>query len=225
MMGSSAQRGRADNKRAGKKGTLPKDQLFVLLINAFRQEPAWRDLSFGARSLYVELKALYNGYNNNGRLMCSARYAAQTLGCSKNSVTGYFKELQANGFIVETQGGYLGVDGRGQGRLWRLTELGFMGDMPTKEYKNWVPPKNKLPYQDLGQRVPKAGTASAKGVPKAGTGRPKGWDGNGAKTADECPKNRDDLIYQGEGETDRASVNGGFVGEPRRFTTVIGGRA
>ena len=51
-----------DNLRARncKKATLPKDQQFVQLINSFRQEPAWLALSFGARCLYIELKALYN---------------------------------------------------------------------------------------------------------------------------------------------------------------------
>ncbi len=40
-MGSSPQRMKADNKRSGKKGSPPKDQQFVQLINAFRAEPAW----------------------------------------------------------------------------------------------------------------------------------------------------------------------------------------
>ena len=143
-MGSSAERMKTDSRRVGKKGSLPKDELFVRMINSFRQEPAWLALSFGARCLYVELKSQYNGYNNNGRLMCSARFAAKALGCSKNSVTVYFKELEEMGFIVKTKGGSLGSDGHGQGRLWRLTELGFMGDRPTKDYRNWKPEKNKI---------------------------------------------------------------------------------
>ncbi len=187
-MGTSAQRMKADSKRAGKKGSLPKDQQFVQLINAFRQEPAWLALSFGARCLYVEMKALYNG-TNNGRLMCSARFAAEALGCSKNSLTGYFRDLQDKGFIVETKGGSLGTEGRGHGRLWRLTELGFMGDMPTKNYREWKPAKNKRLYQVLGQGVPKVGTVSTEGVPKVGTGYPKGWDRNGVKPTQKCPKN------------------------------------
>ncbi len=224
-MGSSPQRMKADNKRAGKKGSLPKDQQFVKLINAFRAEPAWLALSFGARCLYVEMKALHNGHNNNGRLMCSARFAAKALSCSKNSVTGYFRELQEKGFVVETAGGCLGSDGKGKGRLWRLTELGFMGDRPTMDYTRWAPQKNKTPSQVLGQSVPSSGTVAAEVVPSSGTGCPKGWDGNGAKPAHKCPKNRDDLIYQGEGEAARASAEGEFIGEPRKFAATIGGRA
>ena len=226
-MGSSAQRMKADNKRAGKRGSLPKDQQFVQLINNFRAEPAWLALSFGARCLYVEMKALYNG-NNNGRLMCSARFAAEALGCSKNNLTGYFRDLQDKGFIIETKGGSLGSEGRGHGRLWLLTELGFMGDMPTKNYREWKPAKNKSLYQVLGQGVPSSRTVSTEGVPKVGTGCPKGWDGNRVKPTQKCPKNRYNLIYQGEGDAApaaHASANGDFIGEPRKFTGTIGGRS
>ena len=239
-MGSSAQRMKADNKRAGKKGSLPKDQQFVQLINAFRAEPAWLALSFGARCLYVELKALYNG-NNNGRIMCSARFAALALGCSKNNLTGYFRDLQDKGFIVETKGGSLGSEGRGHGRLWRLTELGFMGDRPTKNYRDWKPAKNKSLSQVLGRSVPSSGTVAAEGVPSSGTGCPKGWDGNGVKPPKSVPSSGTMYYTRGKGKAAAApdsvcnkppkaakpspksseSKNcGEFVGTTRRFTTT-----
>lgn len=221
-MGSSAQRMRDDNKRArknSKKGTLPKDQQFVQIINAFRKEPAWMALSFGARCLYIELKAEYNG-SNNGRIMCSARYAAKALGCNKDSVTGYFRELQEYGFIVMTGGGVLGSDGRGTARCWRLTELGFMGDQPTREYKSWHPKKNKIPSQKLGQGVRKNRTACDNDVPKTRTGRPKNWDGYSAEPAPECPKNRDNLIYQGEGGAAHADTDGESLAAPRYSTST-----
>jgi len=165
-MGSSQQRMRADKKRARaqrNKGALPKDMQFVQLINAFRQEPAWLALSFGARLLYVEIKALYNGYNN-GRIMCSARHAADAIGCNKSTVAGYFRDLQEKGFIVMSKGGFLGLGGRGQGRLWRLTEIGFMGERPTKDYRNWKPEKTKPLYGSTGQYVRRDRTVSDKGV-------------------------------------------------------------
>ena len=86
-MGSSAQRMKADNKQArkGKKGSLPKDQQFVQLFNAFRQEPAWLALTYGARCAYVEVKAEHNG-QNNGRIMCSVRFLQDRLGCSLSSI-------------------------------------------------------------------------------------------------------------------------------------------
>ena len=160
-MGSSAQRMKADNKRAGKKGSLPKDQQFVQLINAFRQEPAWLALSFGARCLYVEIKAIYNG-QNNGRIMCSVRHAARIVGSTPKSAEKFLREIQGHGFIVETTPGALGVEGKGKGKLWRLTELGFMGDQPTKNYRDWKPQKNKTPSYVGGQGVLLGGTV--KGV-------------------------------------------------------------
>lgn len=152
-MGSSAQRMRADNKQAPKKkkGTLPKDQQFVQLINSFRQEPAWLALSFGARCLYIELKALCNGYNN-GRIACSVRLAASLVSCADSSAARYLRELQDQGFIVEMQRGYLGSEGRGQASFWRLTELGCYGDRPTKDYRNWSPEKTK-PRTENAHRV------------------------------------------------------------------------
>ena len=54
-MGSSPQRMKADNKRAGKKGSLPKDQQFVQLINSFRQESAWLALSLGQANSTLRL--------------------------------------------------------------------------------------------------------------------------------------------------------------------------
>lgn len=98
------------------------------------------------------MKALYNGYDNNGRIMFSARLAAEALNCNKDSATAYFKDLKQKGFIVETKGGYLGVDGRGKGRLWRLTEIGFMGDRPTKDYRKWKSEKTK-PRPNSSDRV------------------------------------------------------------------------
>ncbi len=225
-MGSSQQRMKADNKRAGKKGSLPKDQQFVQLINAFRAEPAWLASSFGARCLYIEIKAAYTGMNN-GRLMASARFAAKTLRCNKDTASGYFRELQDKGFIIKTRGGHLGVEGRGHGRLWRLTELGFMGEQPTKDYKNWRPEKFKSLSEKPGQGVRKTRTVAGQGVRKTRTGCPKNPDGNAASGSQECPKDRDNLIYQGEGDAApaaHASANGDFIGEPRKFTATIGGR-
>ena len=144
-MGSSPQRMKADNKRAGKKGSLPKDQQFVQLINSFRQEPAWLALSYGTRCLYIEIKGLHTGFNN-GRIMCSVRHAVTMLRCSNSSAERFLKELQTKGFIVEMKRGVLGIDGHGAGTLWRLTELGCTGvndNRPTKDYRNWKPAKTK----------------------------------------------------------------------------------
>jgi len=33
--------------------------------------------------------------------------------------------------------GYLGLDGKGKAPHWRLTEYGYMKDMPTRDFLRW----------------------------------------------------------------------------------------
>ena len=37
-----------------------------------------------------------------------------------------------------TSAGYLGVDGQGRAPSWRLTEIGYMKDAPTRDFMQWV---------------------------------------------------------------------------------------
>ena len=60
------------------------DDHFVQIYKTMLDEPAWKALPFGARCLYLELKALYNG-TNNGELFLSVRMAASRLGCANKS--------------------------------------------------------------------------------------------------------------------------------------------
>jgi hypothetical protein len=114
---------------------------FVPLLNATRDTPAWRALSHGARSLYVELKAKYNAkYPNNGKLYVSERKAAWLLNSDRKYVRRWFAELQYYGFIVMTRPGFKGLSGRAT--LWRLTELKTpdpSGESirPTRNFLKW----------------------------------------------------------------------------------------
>jgi hypothetical protein len=71
---------------------------FVSLPYWMLQSPAWRSLSPVARSVFVELAAIYNG-SNNGRLALSARDAAERVCCSKNTAARAFAELIQKGFV------------------------------------------------------------------------------------------------------------------------------
>src|SRR5262249_26027576 len=100
---------------------------FVPLLKETLASPAWRKLSHGARSLYVCLKARYSSnLHNNGRLYVSQRIAAREIGSSTNEIARWFRELQHYGFIVQTKGGCLGVNGKGTAPHWRLTECGYL---------------------------------------------------------------------------------------------------
>jgi DNA-binding transcriptional MocR family regulator len=130
---------------------------FVAVLKETLDAPAWRAMSHGARSLYIALKRRYNQNNhNNGRLFISQRVASREIGSSFNQVARWFRELQHHGFIVQTQTGCLGIEGRGKAPHWRLTEIGYMNDPPTREFMRWDgtifrdavrPRKNRIPLR------------------------------------------------------------------------------
>lgn len=123
------------SKKHQDKGRLPQ---FVPLLVETLKTPAWRALSHGARSLYVHLKKCYrNDKHNNGFLYLSTREAAKELGSNKDCVARWFHELVHYGFIRQMTPGCLGVEGKGKAPHWRLTELGFTKEQPTRDYLYW----------------------------------------------------------------------------------------
>jgi hypothetical protein len=115
-----------------------KTELFVKVMLETLDTPAWRALSHGARSLYVALKRrCRNDHNNNGKIFLSHRQAAIELGSNRDYVARWFRELEYYGFIVMTRPGFLGVEGKGKAPHWRLTELGYKKDPPTRDFLNW----------------------------------------------------------------------------------------
>jgi hypothetical protein len=118
------------SKQRRKKGLPP----FVPLIRTTLALPTWKQLSFGARSLYVVLRSYLRVDNlNNGKVHRSYREAAADLGTnsmrsiqrwfrnSMRSIQRWFRELEHYGFVVKTAGAHLGVDGDGIAAHWRLT--------------------------------------------------------------------------------------------------------
>jgi hypothetical protein len=117
------------------KGRLPP---FVPLLKETLDSPAWKAMSHGAGALYVALKRRYNrDFHNNGKIYLSQRNAAEEIGSHTNQVARWFRELQHYGFAVMMEQGRLGVDGKGQAPRWRLTELGYMKEPPTRDFMRW----------------------------------------------------------------------------------------
>jgi hypothetical protein len=111
---------------------------FVPLLIATLEAPAWRALSHGAQMLYIALKRRYNGKNhNNGYIYLSQRKAALELRSHHNEIARWFRELTHYGFIVMVRPGVLGVEGKGKAPRWRLTELGYMHEPPTRDFAHW----------------------------------------------------------------------------------------
>lgn len=120
----------------GKKGA----GRFVQLPHWLLATEAWRHLSLGARSLYIEFKRRYTG-SNNGSLRLSHREAAELLNVHRNTVGQWFRELEDAGFIRMMQGHYLGPSGIGQSALWALDEYSTDTDMKPalKRFVQWRP--------------------------------------------------------------------------------------
>jgi DNA-binding transcriptional MocR family regulator len=113
-------------------------QPFVPLLLETMRTPAWRAMSTGARLLYVVLKSRYGlDRKNNGHIFVSTRVAAKELGSNRSAVLRWYRELEHFGFIEKTAGGCLGTDGKGKAPQWRLTELGYMAEPPTKDFLRW----------------------------------------------------------------------------------------
>jgi hypothetical protein len=111
---------------------------FVPLLKETLASPAWRAMSHGARSLYIALKQRYSSnFHNNGKLYLSHRDAAKEIGSGFEEIANWFRELQHYGFIVMTKPGCLGVNGHGLAPHWRLTEVGYMKDLPTRDFLKW----------------------------------------------------------------------------------------
>jgi hypothetical protein len=99
---------------------------------------AWRSLSHGARSLYMALKCRYNSKLQNG-VYLSTRDAVKELSLNqyRTNVLRWFRELQYYGFIVMVSPAHHGVNGHGKAPHWRLTEEGYLGKEPTRDFLRW----------------------------------------------------------------------------------------
>lgn len=80
-------------RRHNHKGRSTTDR-FVALPHHMLRSVAWCSLSPVARSVFIELAAIYNG-----RIALSARDAAERARCSKNTAARAFAELIQKGFI------------------------------------------------------------------------------------------------------------------------------
>ena len=130
-------------KPAASSRTLPngrnKTGRFVKLEHYLLNSPAYRSLCCCARSLLVELYALYNG-SNNGTLYMSVRQAQQRLGdVGRKAAEKAFNELQDRGFITVVQKGSFTCKVQ-LATTWRLTEHDCEGRPATKDFMRWTPP-------------------------------------------------------------------------------------
>jgi hypothetical protein len=111
---------------------------FVPLLKDTMKTEAWKMLSHGARSLYALLKWRYNSKSQNA-VWLPTRNAEQELGqySNRHNVLLWFRELEHYGFIVEVSSAHHGVNGHGKAPHYRLTEEGYLGKEPTRDFLRW----------------------------------------------------------------------------------------
>jgi hypothetical protein len=160
---------------------------FLPLLVDMLDAPATKALSHGAFRLYVALKRECNpniSDRRNGRVYLSQRRAHQEIRSKREQIARWYRELQFYGFIVMTERGCLGLDGKGKAPRWRLTELGYMHELPTKDFLRWQGTKFRDPQiQNPGPEngstlAPKTGPLLA---PKSGPREAVSGPENGAK--------------------------------------------
>jgi hypothetical protein len=137
---------------------------FVPLHISTIDSPAYRAMSHGAKALFTALKRRYSVKNhNNGRIYLSQRLAAEEIGSHHTQIARWFRELQHYGFIVMTAPGFLGIEGKGKAPRWRLTELGYMKDVPTRDFMHW----DGKPFTDENKKTKSRAGKPARSVPES----------------------------------------------------------
>src|SRR5215467_13575493 len=165
-------------------------------------------MSAYAREVYRVLKSHYGStIKNNGRIYLSTRDGAEQTGFNEKTVARSLRELQHYGFIVMTKAGCLGVEGKGVAPHWRLTELGYMHEPPTRDFLKWdgemfheqkSPAYYKRQKRSLSKL--KADTEKQNPVPLHGTG---------------CTTERDITVFQGaEQLPDKVFQGAAHINEP-----------
>lgn len=119
---------------------------FVQIYHYMIKCDAWKDLSPGARALYLELKSLYNG-KNNGSLGLGVRWAGEALGMSRASGDRFIDELEIHGFIRKTRNS--SFHQKKLATEWALTELrnDLTNELPSKDFMRWGKASTKVKKQ------------------------------------------------------------------------------
>jgi hypothetical protein len=111
---------------------------FIMMYTYVLRSDAWKATSLGARALFMALKVYYSSnFQNNGYVFLSKRRADEEFGLTHSMISRWYRELQYYGFIVQTQGPCLGVEGKGKAAKWRLTDEPYKGDPPTNDFLKW----------------------------------------------------------------------------------------
>jgi hypothetical protein len=155
------ERAYSKDKSMAKKQSEP----FVMLGSEMLNSLAYRDLSFSARSMLIEVLHYYSG-KNNGRIWLAPLVLSER-GFSKNTSSRALKELREHGFIYMTK---RGGNQRGGCSWFALTWLKIdkaegqhLESFKKSAYLFWEPKPKKIKGSNFGIGYPKFGALLGKG--------------------------------------------------------------
>ena len=102
---------------------------FVQLDFSLLKHPEWISLSPTAKTIYIALKARFNG-SNNGQIFAPQAELAKDTGLRRETVSRNIGTLEKAGFIRTTERGYLGLSGHARASRYALTELPIVPGKP-----------------------------------------------------------------------------------------------
>lgn len=144
---------------------------------------AWRAMTHGARSVYVVLKGRYNTKLENSVYVSSRDMQAELGSHShRDDILRWYRELVHYGFLRMVAPAHHGVNGHGRAPHYRLTEHGYVGHAPTRDYLEWdgtvfdEPGRSGIYAAKNRSRGPNVGTALA---PTSGPPDGQSSTGNG----------------------------------------------
>jgi len=139
--------------------TKKQSEPFVMLGSEMLNSPAYRDLSFSARSMLIEVLHYYSG-KNNGRIWLAPIVLTER-GFSKNTASRALKELREHGFIYMTK---RGGNMRGGCSWFALTWLKIdkaegqhLENLKKSAYLYWELQPKKIKGSKFGTGYPKFG--------------------------------------------------------------------
>ena len=155
MAVDKSERAYSKEKSKSKRQTEP----FVMLGSEMLNSAAYKDLSFSARAMLIEVLHYYTG-KNNGRIWISADVLKER-GFSKNTVTRALNELTSHGFIWNTK---KGGNMRGVCSWFALTwfridkaEGQHLENFTANAFQKWKPVSKKIKGSKNGIGYPKFG--------------------------------------------------------------------
>jgi len=91
-------------RRANKTGRSEGEGRFLALPHFLLHSSSYKELSCAARSVLIEIAAIYDG-KNNGRIAAGVRWLAERCKIGRDTASRAIQELEDAGFIVTTEKG------------------------------------------------------------------------------------------------------------------------